>query len=316
MNKQRSCVYCGQKLEKEVKYCEMCGKEQPQTLVEKQKIKCIHCGQELPGGARYCFSCGTLQVGAKDEMKSIVKTAAEQESVHKLEKVPTERKPTENAVSATEEQPLPREVGKQMEKAKETAQTAWKDFSKKMKDANLAEQAKQTTKSAMDDIQQEMKKEKDSGKSRKKGKKKVEFFDVETIPNEDAARQIIEKNNAKLKRGQIGMILAVIATIGMQIALRNEGDYPLLAAVGWITMLISYILAGGILKAIKAAIKLAKIGWMITPVPAIDICIAAAGLMIGVVLLVSVPIVFVVLNYLETRKNIEQAELYLGIIRK
>lgn len=50
-----TCPACGEKLNKNARYCSTCGTAIPNA----KKNVCVSCGAKLVEGAKYCASCGT-----------------------------------------------------------------------------------------------------------------------------------------------------------------------------------------------------------------------------------------------------------------
>lgn len=276
MEKSKYCTYCGQKLDAEARFCILCGKLQEDFTMEKQKPPV----SDIEG-----------QQAEPDVVQEIPRLSAE----------------------------------KLGSKARDTAKVAFTDFSQKMKDANLSDRAKKTAQSAFDEIKQSSKDRKRTRKSEKE-KKKASLFETEILDGEEAAKELYERNTKKLERCKLGLIVAVIASVvgGIGLAMQFELiSLPLLIENVIETLLpfaiigsaISYILAGGILTAIRYSFRIAEFGWFLIPIFPIDLCIGFLALAFSIMTFIYVPIVSVGINYVQTKKNIEQAELYFGIVR-
>lgn len=63
-----TCPACGEKLNKNAKFCFTCG-----TALPVDKNKCPSCGAKLVEGAKFCAACGTA-VGNVEEEKTEEKT--------------------------------------------------------------------------------------------------------------------------------------------------------------------------------------------------------------------------------------------------
>lgn len=80
--------------------------------------------------------------------------------------------------------------------------------------------------------------------------------------------------------------------------------------------LISYAIAGGILKSIRYSFRIAIVGWCIIPIFPINLCIGLLALMLSVLTFIFVPIVSIGINYVQTKKDIEDAELFIRILQQ
>jgi len=54
-----NCLFCGEKIESDAKFCPICGSNLKEKQNEEKKTKtCTNCGQELTLDAKFCASCG------------------------------------------------------------------------------------------------------------------------------------------------------------------------------------------------------------------------------------------------------------------
>ena len=54
-----NCLFCGEKIESDAKFCPICGSNLTEKQKEEKKTKtCPNCGQELTLDAKFCASCG------------------------------------------------------------------------------------------------------------------------------------------------------------------------------------------------------------------------------------------------------------------
>lgn len=135
----------------------------------------------------------------------------------------------------------------------------------------------------------------------------------------DDAQNEVKKASRKEIRNRIGLILSIISSASIMIALifgeklNLSEDTSIGVIMFWIvTMIISYILGGGILFALGLAWNIAKGGWYIVPLFPLCIVTGAIGLEIGKATLLFFPFVFVIINYIQTRKDKKAAEDYLA----
>lgn len=57
-----TCPACGEKLNKNAKFCSTCG-----TAIPQAKNVCASCGAKLVDGAKFCAACGTSVEDEKEE---------------------------------------------------------------------------------------------------------------------------------------------------------------------------------------------------------------------------------------------------------
>lgn len=286
---------------------EICDDDMSKTMIffegkesKMNKTKCcMFCGQKLESDARFCSMCGKLQ---EDPVIREVNQQVESD----IQEVKTN-------VSA--------------EELETKARTAFADFSQKVKDTNLSDMAKNTAKAAIDSMEQSAKQSRTSkvGKG-KKGKKKAQLFEEEIFDGEEAARELYDRNTKKLARCKIGLTVAAIASviggtsfitqlglITLPLFLQNVVDVLLIPAI--IGAMVSYVLAGGIVTAMKYSFRIAKFGWFVVPIFPIDVAIGLMALLFSIFAFIYIPIISVGINYTQTKKNIVEAEILFGIIR-
>lgn len=251
---------------------------------------CVYCGQKIEGKARFCTLCGKQQNIAPPESED---GAGIHVQAKKAEKLGI--------------------------RAKNATKTAFEDISQRVRGVDVIGVMKNSTEEVVEGMTQSVPKRRHTkGHS---SKQKVSLFATEFIESEDAAHEIVERNNQKLDRCQKGVMIAGIASLCWVIFyFLSDHNFPevllcVLSAVAIASAIISYVFAGGILLAVKTMFKLAKIGWYIVPFFFLDLAAAAVGLAIGLAALIYLPIIYVGLSYIQTRKNIKEAEIYLGISR-
>lgn len=142
--------------------------------------------------------------------------------------------------------------------------------------------------------------------------KKKNLFENATITSTEAAKQLLENSVAKLNRVKIGLIVAAVATLISVIGYKNDGTSlgGTLLFIGFICSMASYIIGGGFMTAISWAAKIGKLGWFIMPFP-IDIITGICAVMISFIAFMFLPLVFVFLSYVQTKKDYEEANKFL-----
>ena len=95
------------------------------------------------------------------------------------------------------------------------------------------------------------------------------------------------RNCIALGTASLGTLLSVIYFFNMESSFAST-----LFGMSIILGLVSYILGGGIIDAVKGAAKIGKIGWLIVPFP-IDLVVGLMTTVFAVLLFLCCPIIFV-----------------------
>lgn len=247
---------------------------------------CMYCGQAISEDAKFCPLCG------------------------KSQKIDHE---TEKPVSAA--------VQEKAETMTHTIKNTLADVSQKVQDTDFADKAKSAAHTAKATWDR-------AGETKKKTerKKKSHLFEETTFEGRDAAQEFLDKNAATMKRSKLGLQVAVIASIFGVFCLMLAFDVvsidlpiPIENAMLLICLggsLVSYVMAGGILKSIRYSFRIAIVGWCIIPIFPINLCIGLLALMLSVLTFIFVPIVSIGINYVQTKKDIEDAELFIRILQQ
>ena len=139
---------------------------------------------------------------------------------------------------------------------------------------------------------------------------------IETLEFSDAlhAQKTIEKTEKSLKKIKRAFIPAAISTVAGILSMGSAFEDPsingFLMTLSLVVAIVSYIMGGGFKIAVKAAGKLAVVGWFICPFP-IDIAVGICTMIFAVAAFFFLPLVFVFLNYRQHKKNLEDAKEYL-----
>ena len=151
-----------------------------------------------------------------------------------------------------------------------------------------------------------------------------EFFTKMEFDNAAYATDVKNACEKKMGRIKIGMIIAAGATVFDVVAFMldkggQKGTFleilvGTLLTIGVIGAIVSYIVEGGFGTALRWAKNLAVFGWIILPFPA-DILTGIMFFVLAILAFFCVPIVFVLLNYRQTKKDRDAAEQYLNYVR-
>ena len=140
--------------------------------------------------------------------------------------------------------------------------------------------------------------------------KKVNLIEETVFDNVEKAQREVKFAKVNMIRTLIGTAFAVLSTVFLLIALICKNSdfytYALLPAVP------AYLIGGGIIKAIKAAWKITKIGWFLIPAFPVDVLLSIAFFFISLFVFFYLPIIFVGLNYVEHKRAFNTAEEYLA----
>ena len=140
----------------------------------------------------------------------------------------------------------------------------------------------------------------------------------EAIFNDAAyAKDIMKQSEERLKRVKIGLIISVVASICGFISFTHGSTHIIFEVIGFVAFvgaIASYVIGGGFMDAIRMALKIGKIGWLIMPFP-VDIVTGIISTIFSLVAFFLLPVIFVSLNYIQTKKDYEAAENYLSYCR-
>lgn len=146
----------------------------------------------------------------------------------------------------------------------------------------------------------------------KKKKEKVKLIEEVIFADLEHAKRTVTLAKINQIRILIGLVFALVATgftaYGLfgQAEVGNWLPYTMLCAIP------AYLIGGGIFKALKAAFKVAKIGWFLIPVFPVDLAIGATFLIFGIFGFFCVPAFFVGVNYIQHKKTLDAAKSYLA----
>lgn len=152
-------------------------------------------------------------------------------------------------------------------------------------------------------------------KAGKKGKGKKAFFEDLQFDDAAYAQDVKQECESKLKRVQIGLIIAAVASILSFIDIKFFDGQGYALGFGFLLGIASYIVGGGIAAAFKMVWRVAWFGWIVVPVFPIDFLIFICAGVMAVFAFICFPIVFVFLNYLQVKRNYDDAEKYLSYYR-
>lgn len=147
----------------------------------------------------------------------------------------------------------------------------------------------------------------------KKQKQKEKLF--EEVQFQDIERAKREVKFAKINqiRILIGFIFSLVAIVFTALMLwGNKENTSMYATIAILLAVPSYIIGGGIFKALKVAWKITKIGWFLIPVFPADVLIALACFFFAVIGLLFVPVIFVGINYVQHKRTLDAATSYLA----
>lgn len=144
-------------------------------------------------------------------------------------------------------------------------------------------------------------------------KQKAKLFEEIQFEDLERAKRAVTFAKINQIRILVGFIIAIVSTVFTAIAiLGNTEDPAFFAIIACIVAIPAYIVGGGIGKALKIALNITKIGWCLIPVFPADLLIAIGCLFFSVIGLLFVPIIFVGLNYIQHKKNLDAATSYLA----
>ena len=146
---------------------------------------------------------------------------------------------------------------------------------------------------------------------KKNKRNNTKVIETITYTNFEQAQKTVNSAKVNLIRISIGFALSVAATICTLILL-GDGSKTTLIPVSMLLGIASYLIGGGIFKALKMAGKFAKIGWFIIPAFPADLLIGFGTLIMSAICFLFVPVIFVGMNFIQHKKNLDEANRYLA----
>lgn len=145
----------------------------------------------------------------------------------------------------------------------------------------------------------------------KKAKEKKKATLLETVQFQDLKRAKREVSFAKINQLRIlvGFLLAIVATY---LSFKGLMDQSEIWVGGFFLGVLSYLIGGGLGRAIKTAWNITKFCWFVIPFFPMDVILALCGFGFSLYGLMFVPVFFVGLNYLQHKKTLEAAKRYLA----
>jgi len=143
--------------------------------------------------------------------------------------------------------------------------------------------------------------------NKKESKKFFESVQFDTVEN---AENTARKAAKKLEKAKIGLIIAGVATALSALGFSFE-VLGFLLPIAFLAAIAAYIVGGGIKIALKTAWKIAKFGWFVIPFP-YDIVTGIVTLIFAIMGFIFFPVVFVLVNFFQIKKTLNEAEEFLG----
>lgn len=141
-------------------------------------------------------------------------------------------------------------------------------------------------------------------------KERVQMIEDAVFDSVEKAQREVKFAKVNMIRTLIGTAFAVLSTVFLLIALFGKNSdyyvYALLPAIP------AYLIGGGIGKAVKAALKITKVGWFLFPYFPANILLAIAFFFLSLFVFFYLPIIFVGLNFIEHKRTLKAAEAYLA----
>ena len=141
------------------------------------------------------------------------------------------------------------------------------------------------------------------------------IFEEVTISNNDEATKIVAKGKLRMKLARVGLVLALISTIVTILSITIDMDKTLDNILGncfFFCMIISYILGGGLLRALRFVKKITIAGWVFVPIFPVDIIIAGMAFSFSMMAFLMFPVIFVGISYIQIKKEYEMAVVFLN----
>ena len=151
-------------------------------------------------------------------------------------------------------------------------------------------------------------------------KKKKEQFEEEIVFHSvQEANEVFQDIAFRETKQKIALILSGIGTAATLVSMimgnpqRNTVVivFFMLAQLAPLLGIISYILAGGFMDAVKMAVKLGKIGWRVFPIPLFDLAVGFVTMVVSVAVFLYAPVLFVYMSVKRAKKLQLEAKNYL-----
>lgn len=146
----------------------------------------------------------------------------------------------------------------------------------------------------------------------KKQKKKVKLIETVQFDDLERAKRKVKFAKIDLIRIIIGFVFALISTGATVYGLFGNIEINDWMPITFICAVPAYLIGGGIFKAIKTAFRFAKVGWFLIPMFPADILFSVVFLIFGLFAFFCVPAVFVGLNYIQHKRTLDAAQIYLA----
>lgn len=128
----------------------------------------------------------------------------------------------------------------------------------------------------------------------------------------------ITRIEVRKKRGLVGLLVALVAEVFYILAFtlsRSDVTTALadvLIIMALVATVVSYIIGGGILTAIKTFFGIIKWSWFLIPIFPIDIIFVILGAFVGLLALIFAPLLYVLINQIKTRREMTAYLDYVG----
>lgn len=146
----------------------------------------------------------------------------------------------------------------------------------------------------------------------KKKKEKIQLIEQVQFEDLERAKRAVSLAKINQIRILIGLVFALVATGFTAYGLFGKANMDSWFPVTLLCAVPAYLIGGGIGKALKAAWKVAKIGWFLIPVFPADILFGFAFLLLGMFGFFCVPAFFVGVNYIQHKRTLDAANSYLA----
>lgn len=150
-------------------------------------------------------------------------------------------------------------------------------------------------------------------------KKKEQFEEKIVFHNVQEANEVFQDIAFREPKQKIALILSGIGTAATLVSMimgNPQGNtvvivFFMLAQLAPVLGIISYILAGGFMDALKMAVKMGKIGWRIFPIPLFDLAVGFVTMVVSVAVFLYAPVLFVYMSVKRAKKLQLEAKNYL-----
>ncbi len=151
-----------------------------------------------------------------------------------------------------------------------------------------------------------------------KEKPKVKLFERVNIADSDYAQKLYDKEKQWLKVVLICTAISAVATVSDMVMLHLGSEisgtiFEILVVTMWFVGMLAQFVAGKAIVPIKMIWTFIKLGYNIIPFILFDLLGAVAGLVVGAVIIIYLPVISCLYALYQSYRNLKDAEQFLAL---